>query len=264
MNRLEFISSKDNSLFKELKRLKEKKYRMKEGKFLVEGFRFVEEALESDFSLSHIILSESSRGKYEKSGLESKVKTHTKTYTLSETLFKTLTDTENPQGILAVVESKIREIEDRLGFYILADRVQDPGNMGTIIRTAHAAGALGIITTEGTVDIYNDKTLRSTMGSIFYIPILENKNLDFLKNLKEKGYDFLVSSLESENNIYDLNLKNKKLVVCIGNEGNGISKEVFNLGSENFKIPMPGGAESLNAAIAAGVIMFEIVRQNVI
>ncbi|GAA0718333.1 RNA methyltransferase [Clostridium malenominatum] len=261
---MEFIASKDNSLFKELKRLKEKKHRVKEGKFLVEGFRFVEEALNSDFTLSHIILSESSKDKYVELELKNRVKDHTKIYVLGEALFKTLSDTENPQGILAVLENKKREIEDNFGFYVLADRVQDPGNMGTIIRTAHAAGALGVITTEGTVDIYNDKTLRSTMGSIFYIHILENKDLDFLKSLKEKGYNFLVSSLESKNNIYDLNLKNKKLVICIGNEGNGISQEVFKLGDENFKIPMPGGAESLNAAIAAAVIMFEIVRQNTI
>lgn len=259
---MEFISSKDNSLIKELRKLKEKKYRIREGRFIVEGFRFVEESIDSSFNVTHIIINESSKDKYNEWELNDKVKAHTKVYMVSEPLFKSISSTESPQGILAIVENKSMDIEDKVGFYVLADRVQDPGNMGTIIRTAHAAGALGVITTEGTVDVYNEKTLRSTMGSIFYIPILENKDLNFLNDLKKKGYKFLVSSLESKNNIYDLNLKNQKSVICIGNEGKGISEEVFSLGDENFKIPMPGGAESLNAAVAAAVIMFEIVRQN--
>ncbi|MEW9095071.1 MAG: RNA methyltransferase [Clostridiaceae bacterium] len=260
---MEIISSKDNVIIKEIKKLKERKYRNEEKKFLVEGFRFVEEALDSNFIVSHIFINERSKDKFYQLGINNKIKENTKVYTLTESIFRRVSNTESPQGIIALVQNKEIAIEDKEGFYVLVDKVQDPGNLGTIIRTAHAAGALGVITMEGTVDVYNDKTLRSTMGSVFYIPILENKDLTFIKNLKEKEYKFLVSSLESKNNIYDLNLKNEKVVICIGNEGKGISEEVFNLGDKNFKIPMPGGAESLNAAVAAAVIMFEIVRQNV-
>lgn len=257
------ISSKDNAIIKEIKKLKERKYRNEEKKFLVEGFRFVEEALDSNFTVSHIFINEKSKDKFYQLAINNKIKENTKVYMLTESIFKRVSNTESPQGIIALVQNKEIAIEGKKGFYVLVDKVQDPGNLGTIIRTAHAAGALGVITMEGTVDVYNDKTLRSTMGSVFYIPILESKDLTFIKSLKEKGYKFLVSSLESKNNIYDLNLKNEKLVICIGNEGKGISEEVLNLGDENFKIPMPGGAESLNAAVAAAVIMFEIVRQNV-
>ncbi|WP_315117475.1 RNA methyltransferase [uncultured Clostridium sp.] len=259
---MEVISSKDNVIIKDIKKLKERKYRDKEKKFLVEGFRFVEETLDSNFTVSYIFINEKSKDKFYQLGINNKIEENTKVYILTDSIFKKISNTENPQGIIAVVQNKEIAIEDKEGFYVLVDKVQDPGNLGTIIRTAHAAGALGVVTMEGTVDVYNDKTLRSTMGSVFHIPILDSRDLTFIKSLKEKGYKFLVSSLESRNNIYDLSLKNEKVVICIGNEGKGISEEIFNLGDENFKIPMPGGAESLNVAVAAAVIMFEIVRQN--
>lgn len=259
---MDTIISKDNSIIKEIKKLKERKYRREENKFLVEGFRFVSEALESDFNVSEIFLCDNSLEKYKNFNIDDKIKSNTKVYLLSEKVFKTISSTDTPQGIIAVVHNKDLNISDRNGFYVLVDRIQDPGNMGTIIRTAHAAGALGIVVTKGTVDIYNEKTLRSTMGSIFHVPILEDNNFDVVNSLINKGFKLLASSLQSDKNFYQLPLKDNKIIICIGNEGNGISDEIYDISHETFKIPMPGGAESLNAGVAASIIMFEVVRQN--
>ena len=258
---MEHIQSKDNLLIKEIKKLKEKKYRLISNMFLVEGFRFTEEALESDFEVVHIFISAKGESKFESSSVKNKLQENTKVYSLSDSLFKGICDTDNPQGIIAVVRNKPVEIKYDHGFYMLADKIQDPGNMGTIIRTAHAAGALGVIITKGTVDIYNEKTLRSTMGSIFKIPVIEDKDLTLVQKLKNSGFKLVTSSLDTDKNFYDIDLK-EKVIISVGNEGNGISAEVYEISDFKIKIPMPGGAESLNAAVAASIMMYEVVRQK--
>lgn len=255
------IESRENSLIKDIKKLHKKKYRLEKGQFLVEGFRFVQEALESSFCVPYLIISEKFQDKYYSLNMDNIVDKDTRVYLVKDNIFKELCSTDNPQGIIGVVNNKKIEIEDKDGFYVLVDKVQDPGNMGTIIRSAHASGALGIIVTKGTVDLYNDKTLRSTMGSIFNIPIIEDNSFEDIKKLKNNGFKFIVSSLDTKNNFYDIDLTGK-VVICIGNEGNGISDEIYSIGDEKVKIPMPGGAESLNAAVAASIMMYEIVRQN--
>lgn len=258
---MNLIESKDNSLIKDIKKLNKKRYRAEHGQFLIEGFRFVEEALKSTFKVPYIFISETSLDKYRSFGIEKLIQHDTKVNCIKASLLKELCNTENPQGILAVVNNKKVEIENKEGFYVLVDKVQDPGNMGTIIRSAHATGALGVIITKGTVDVYNDKTLRSTMGSIFNIPVIEDENFEVVKDLKKNGFKLLVSSLDTENNFYDLDLTSK-VIISVGNEGNGISEELYELNDEKVKIPMPGGAESLNAAVAASVMMYEAVRQK--
>ncbi|MBM7870070.1 TrmH family RNA methyltransferase [Clostridium pascui] len=258
---MERITSKDNSSIKEVRKLKEKKHRSFNKKFLVEGFRFVEEAIKSNFYIEELFIAEEALEKFYKYNFKYNIMEYTKIYSVEDKLFKTIGNTENPQGILAIARYKDTKIKDTDGFYILADRIQDPGNMGTIIRSAHAAGALGVILTKGTVDVYNDKTLRSTMGSIFHIPIIEDTDLSITKTLQNNQFKILVSSLEESQDFYDINL-NKNIIICVGNEGSGISDEILKLSDEKFKIPMPGKAESLNVAVAASVMMFERVRQN--
>lgn len=258
---MEYILSKDNLLVKDIKKLKEKKYRMSSNMFLVEGFRFTREALNSNFEVVNIFISASGEAKYESSSMEDKLQKNTKVYGVSDSLFKSVCDTDNPQGILAVVRSTLVEIKYDYGFYMLADKIQDPGNMGTIIRTAHAAGALGVIITKGTVDIYNDKTLRATMGSIFKIPVIYDENLSLVQKLKSDGFKLITSSLDTDNNFYDIDLT-QKVIISVGNEGNGICEDVYNMCDIKVKIPMPGGAESLNAAVAASIMMYEAVRQK--
>jgi len=258
---LEYIQSKDNLLIKEIRKLKEKRHRVSSNMFLVEGFRFVEEALCSGFEVVHIFISARGEVKFENSSMKDKLQGNTKVYGVSDSLFKNICDTDNPQGIIASVRNKPVEIKYDNGFYMLADKIQDPGNMGTIIRTAHAAGALGVILTKGTVDIYNEKTLRATMGSIFKIPVIYDNDLSIVQKLKNSGFKLVTSSLDTDKNFYDIDLKGK-IIISVGNEGKGISQEVYDICDLKIKIPMPGDAESLNAAVAASIMMYEVVRQK--
>jgi len=258
-----YIESKDNKLYKTIKKLKDKKHRMKERKYILEGFRLTEEAVKAKVDIEYIIITENNIENLEESNLLRNI-SKGETIVISESLFMTLSSTENPQGILAV--AKIKNIKENLkgGFYVVCDKVQDPGNLGTIIRTSHAAGVDGIILTKGTADIYNDKTIRSTMGSIFYIPIYyDDSDFTLIKKLKEEGVALVTTSLEESKNFFSENLKGK-VMLAVGNEGNGISNELFNLADKKVKIPMPGGAESLNVAVATAIILFEKVRQNLL
>ncbi|EHK2427051.1 RNA methyltransferase [Clostridium perfringens] len=252
------IESKNNNLFKEIKKLKEKKYRIKSNKYLIEGLRFVEEAIKSKVSIDSIIFTESFKEKNPELFL--KINENIKLIQMNEALLKQLCSTENPQGIVGVINMQNKELKSG-ELVVLVDKVQDPGNMGTIIRTAHAAGAAGIVMTKGTVDIYNDKTLRSTMGSIFYIPIVEDDSLDFVKSLKKEGYKLVVSSLQGKNNFFEENLQGK-VMIAVGNEGNGVSDEVYDIADIKVKIPMPGEAESLNVAVATSIMIYEKIRQS--
>ncbi len=248
-------------LIKETKKLKEKRFRVEKSQFLVEGFRFVEEALTSDFQVPYVFLSEESLDRWQSFKLGDKLQSISKLYIVKEPIIKLLSATETPQGVIAVVNQKNTHLKYTEGFYILTDKLQDPGNMGTIIRSAHASGAAGVIVTKGTVDIYNEKTLRSTMGSIFNIPVIEDKDLSFIDNLRDNGFKLIVSSLEDSKNFYDINLTGN-IIIAIGNEGSGISEEIYKLADLKVKIPMPGNAESLNAGAAASIMMFEAVRQK--
>ena len=258
-----YIESKDNSLFKNIKKLKERRFRDKEGFFILEGLRLIEEAIKANMEIEHIIISKDYEDKFE-AFLKKNNNLYNKINFLSNNLFMQVASTENPQGIIAVVKKKNNENTLNGDFYLICDKVQDPGNLGTIIRTAHAAGANGIILTKGTVDIYNDKTIRSTMGSIFYIPIFyDDKNYTIIKSLKEDGFSLVATSLAESKNFFEEDLRGKT-ILAVGNEGNGISDELFELADKKVKIPMPGGAESLNVSIATSIILFEKVRQNMI
>lgn len=256
-----FIESRDNNLFKNTKKLKERKNRNKNNKYIIEGFRLVQEAFKANVDIDHLIVTKDGSEKMNHF-LSDYISDNIKTYQVSDNLFKELVSTENPQGILAVINMNIKLIDSNGSFYLLCDKLQDPGNLGTIIRTAHAAGVQGIILTKGTVDIYNEKTIRSTMGSIFYIPVhYDDDNLSLVKNLKNEGFKLVVTSLDTDKDFFQEDLGGK-VVLTVGNEGNGVSEEVLTLADTKVKIPMPGNAESLNVAIATSVIMYEKVRQD--
>ncbi|MFU7514858.1 TrmH family RNA methyltransferase [Clostridium sp. HCS.1] len=258
-----YIESKDNNLFKNIKKLKERRFRDKEGLFILEGFRLIEEAIKAKMEIENIIISKDYEQKFQEFLLNN-IDLNKKTYFLANNLFMQVASTENPQGIIAVVKKKNNQKTLKGDFYLICDKVQDPGNLGTIIRTAHAAGVNGIILTKGTVDIYNDKTIRSTMGSIFYIPIFyDDENYSIIRSLKEDGFSLVATSLAESKNFFEEDLKGKT-ILAVGNEGNGISNELFELADKKVKIPMPGGAESLNVSIATSIILFEKVRQNLI
>ncbi|MHC6180728.1 TrmH family RNA methyltransferase [Clostridium sp. JNZ X4-2] len=258
---MNIIKSRDNLQVKQARKLMEKKYRIENKKFLIEGFRFVREALNSSFRVSAIFLSDSFYDKWEKTFMEEKIGYRSSVYIVTDEVLKSISSTESPQGVAAVVENTQLSPKNTGGFYVLADRIQDPGNMGTIIRSSHAAGALGVIITKGTVDIYNEKTLRSTMGSVFYIPIIQDTDLEKTKTLKQEGFKLIASSLDADTNFYNTNLK-QKIIFAVGNEANGLSEDIEQIADIKARIPMPGKAESLNAAVAVSIMMFEAVRQN--
>lgn len=254
-----YIESKDNTIYKETKKLKERKNRNKQKKYLIEGFRLVEEALKAKANIETIFYIEDIEEKA--INIINKYNYKGKIFKLNKSLFLEICETENPQGLLAVVLMNNTNAVLNGEFYLLCDKVQDPGNLGTIIRTAHASGIDGVILTKGTVDIYNDKTIRSTMGSIFYVPIIQDENLNVIRELKEKGFSIVATSLEGKNDFFDEDLTGR-VVITVGNEGNGVSQEVYDISDKKVKIPMPGGAESLNVGVATSIILYERVRQT--
>lgn len=261
---MQVITSKDNELVKNIKKLKEKKYRDINNQFIVEGIKIVAEAIEENADIDCIVVCEDcvNDGSIDKKLLYEIAKF--KCVYVTEKIFNTLTDVTNPQGILAVINrnNENNNIDYNADFIVVLDGIQDPGNLGTILRTVDSANLKQIIVSKETADSFNPKVVRSTMGGIFRVNILKSDNLiETLKELQKQGFEVVVTSLDTTNNIYDINY-NKKVVV-IGNEANGVSKEVQELADKKVIIPMLGKTESLNAGVAAGIMIYEYVRQNI-
>ena len=248
------ISSKDNSTIKEIKKLKEKKYR--KNMFIVEGIKMLEEAIAEKQNIYIIVIKEGVSLNIDLSNYN--------VLTVTENVFNILTDVENPQGVLAVISKREdKEIDVNADYIIALDGLQDPGNLGTIIRTLDSANLKQILVSKDTVDSYSPKVIRSTMGSIFRVNIIETDNLkESLKSLKQKGFETIVTSLDATESIYDIDY-NKKIVV-IGNEANGVSKEIQEIADKKVKIPMLGKTESLNASVATGIMVYEYVRKKLL
>lgn len=259
------ITSTSNAKIKRLVNLKKKrKLRDTEKVFLVEGIRMFREAPED--KIREIYVTESFLNRQNKLIEEKSRMSGATVEILSDTVFEYASDTKTPQGILSVVRQmdyNIEEIarEDRPLLLVL-DNLQDPGNLGTIVRTAEGAGVTGILMSKDCVDIYNPKTIRSTMGSIYRMPFVYEENfLEAIKVLKEKGIHTYAAHLEGAC-VYDAEDYREGSAFFIGNEGNGLRDEVAQLAERYIKIPMCGQVESLNAAIAASVLMFEAARQR--
>jgi len=258
---MERIESRDNLLIRDIKKLKDKKWREKTGRFIVEGLRFTIESLKSSFPVPYIFILESKEEKINGSGLYESLNPDTKVYILSSKAFNELKGTESSQGIIAVVCFH-DFIKEGAGFFILCDKIQDPGNLGNIIRCGHAFNCSGIILTSGTADPYNEKTLRSTMGSIFKVPVIKDSELTFTRNLKEKGYSLISASLKGSCDLDKTKLPEKS-IIALGNEGNGISDEIYSISDILVKINMLGDSESLNVSSAASIIIYEYAKQNI-
>ena len=174
-----------------------------------------------------------------------------------------MVDTENTQGILGVLKYKERDLINNISkdnkFVLILDRIQDPGNMGTIIRTADSAGVDAIILLKGCVDIYNPKVIRSTMGSIFDMNIIHATQYETVDFLKQNGFNIVSSYLQTDNYYHETNYEGK-IALVIGNEANGINDDLISKSDKLIKIPIYGKAESLNAAISAAILMYEIKK----
>ncbi|PNT93528.1 23S rRNA (guanosine(2251)-2'-O)-methyltransferase RlmB [Clostridium thermosuccinogenes] len=263
---MNIITSSQNPVVKEVKSLKIRKHRDEKGLFFIEGTRFVEEALKEKAGICKIVITDAFHSNPANGELLNRIKSAGyETYILSDRLFREISDTENPQGILAVIRRKTYSLEDILSgssFLLILDSLQDPGNLGTIIRTADAAGVDGVILSKGSVDLYNPKVLRSTMGSVFHVPALYADDLTkAIGIVKSAGFKVYAAHLKGKTSYFNVDLK-KNIAVIIGNEANGIREEVAEQADMLVKIPMSGKAESLNASVAAGLLMYEVVRSR--
>lgn len=246
---MEHITSLKNPKVTAWKALKDRKGRRESGYFLVEGRKMVEEALASAFDVETVLVQE---GMELPDGLTMPV------YELPAHVLAAVCDTKTPQGIAAVVRMKE---QSALGKHIVVlDGVQDPGNVGTIIRTADAAGLDGVLLSNQCADVFSPKVLRATMGSIFRMNLRTTDDLPGeLTKLREKGYSILSSQLDGTP-FYEREKVAERFALIIGNEGNGVSEQVQQTATHQVRLPMRGGAESLNAAIAAAIMMYELMR----
>lgn len=240
------ITSVQNSVIKNIKKLHQKKYRKQTNQFLVEGHHLVNEAYMSEFTIDKLIIRADT-------DLPEWAKKQSVLYVTDE-VFEVITQTETPQGIAAVV-NKYEFINEKEGHVLLLDAIQDPGNLGTIIRTAEAAGFRKVVLGQGTVDPYNDKVLRATQGSIFYIPIIESEITKEISKLKENDYEIWAATLENST-VYYKEKVTSLVGLIIGNEGAGINSALVEESDKNVKIPIYGRTESLNAGIASGILMY--------
>ena len=279
---MEIISSKDNKKIRYIRSLLEKgNIRKKSKAFVAEGIKLVDEALEYGKVLE-VVCSESLYGEIISGDLSgnrllaendknitSYVKKGSSLLVVSDTVFKSMSETKTPQGILAVAEMPDYRLLDK-GFLeqaytkngkiklLVLEDTADPGNLGTIMRTAEAAGVTGVIMGKGTVDIFNPKVVRSTMGSIFRLPFVYVEDVKAtIKELKKMGISFYAAHLKGKKSYKDIKYSDKSAIL-VGNEARGLSNEVAEFADNYVIIPMSGKVESLNAAVAAALMMYEV------
>ncbi len=259
------ITSAANAKIKQVIQWQSKaKERRRDNVYVVEGFKMFEEAPAEQ--IKEVYLSEEAEQRArEKKELSEKLAL-TGYETVAGDLFRKMSDTQTPQGILTVLRQPEYRLEELItpknALLIVLEDLQDPGNLGTIIRTGEGAGITGVIMTSRTVDIFNPKTIRATMGSIYRVPFVYVENLtETLQKIHEHGIHTYAAHLKG-NTYYDMFSFREPTAFLIGNEGNGLQKETADMAEQYLKIPMEGQVESLNAAIATSLLMYEAHRQR--
>lgn len=266
------ITSTSNQRVKQIVQWQTKaKQRRQDGVFLAEGLKMYEEAppeLIREVYLTQSLLQhlESSKGAYDKAHTIEEKLSRTGYETVTEEVFGRMSDTRTPQGILTVLSRPSCGLEQLLQgdkpLLVLLEDIQDPGNLGTILRTGEGAGITGVIMSSQTVDIYNPKTIRATMGSVYRVPFLYVEDMAAaIGALREKGIHVYAAHLQGQT-YYDSFDFREGTAFLIGNEGNGLRQETARLADSYLKIPMEGQVESLNAAIAASLLVYEAHRQR--
>ena len=250
---MEKITSNDNLKIKHIKKLLDnKKYRRECGEYIAEGARWISDAYFHKPGLfAGIFVKESCAVKFAEL-LEGKENV----YTVLDAVFDKISDTGHSQGILAVLRILTAKENPQSPYCLYLDSIRDPGNLGTVIRTAAAAGFNDIVL-DGCADAYNPKTVRSTMSALIKANLFEQENL--IPILKQNGYKILAADMNGEN-IFTLSQKPDKIVLIIGSEADGIRPELKSLADKTVSIPMQN-TESLNAAVSAGIIMYQLNRR---
>ena len=255
---MEVITSAQNSKLKLARALLGRpKERREEGAFVAEGVRLVEEAVNARWPIRFVLYDAtlSERGKSQVEGLKSR---GVEVEEVTPELMKSFSDTETSQGILAILELTQLPITNYPKFILIPDQIRDPGNLGTLIRSAHAAGVDAVLVPPETTDPFAPKVVRAGMGAHFKIPILSMSWEDMVGKLA--GLQVYLADMDGES-CWETNLR-QPLALIVGSEAEGASESARNLASQRIKIPMAGGTESLNAAVAGSVLMFEVMRQR--
>jgi TrmH family RNA methyltransferase len=260
------ITSKDNSSIKHLRSLADPKYRKKEKAFLIEGVKMVEEALRDNLGVKMVVASPSLVQHHGKGVLKLAESRPVEILWVTERIMDTISESKTPQPVMAVVQTKEHSEEDLLaqgsGLILLAHQLQDPGNLGTIIRTAEAVGASGVAISTNTVDPFNPKAIRASMGSILHLPIVHIVDVSaFIKACKKKGYQTVATVLRGDKTHFDIDLR-KPTVLILGQEGAGLPQVIMPDIDLHVRIPMAATIDSLNVATAAAVILYEALRQK--
>ena len=257
MNSFKEISSKDNTLIKHISKLqKDASYRKEKGQFVAEGLRVCKDCIENNITFDTLILSES----FLKKGLEIDeiIANSVEKILVKDYIFDKISDTKNPQGIIGVgkVPCYLYESLNKNGKYIALENISDPTNLGAVSRTAEALGIDGIIISSDSCDPYSPKALRASMGTLLRLPIYIFE--DFLSKIKNSGMDIFACVVNQGEDIKEQDFSNG-CIVMIGNEANGLTEDAKTIG-KNITIKMEGKAESLNAAVAAAIAMWELKR----
>lgn len=257
-----YISSKQNNLVKFVRGLRDKRNREKEGCYVIEGVKSVLEAVTAGAIPLNLVISEHGDKNFLLKDVLSRLDKSVKINRVTDEVMDYMSETDTPQGVMAVFvlpEAALSSISiSESSLLVVIDAVQDPGNVGTIIRTADAFGIQAVILTKGCADVYNSKTLRSSMGSIFHIPVVRDaETVDLVSFLKENKV-FVAATTLAENSVTLPEIKfSKPVALVFGSEGSGVSPEIIANSDVLVKIPIPGLAESLNVAVASGIVLYE-------
>ncbi|KAF0111695.1 MAG: RNA methyltransferase TrmH family [Chloroflexi bacterium] len=258
----QIVSTKNQHVQQVRELLTKKSAREKTGQFIVEGVRLSEEALNSGIVPIKVFYSETLSPR----GLELVQKASasgSSVLFVTSNVMDALSETETAQGLIMVVQNLPKQLPDNLDFIIVVDQLRDPGNLGTVLRTAVAASAQAVLITPGSVDPYSPKVVRAAMGAHFSVPIISSSWAKILSLCKNRRLPLRIMLAESERGtpLWQVDLK-QPIAIVIGGEAEGVSEEVRADADTLINIPMPGGSESLNAAVAASIILFEVVRQR--
>jgi len=257
------ITSPDNQLLKKIRALGQRSGRQRSGLFLLEGAKLVNEAFAKDLPVRDVLVSQT----FLKSGLGACQGTNiTAVSVVDDKLFKEVSGTETPEGILAVGEIPRHNLNEivsgKAPLVLLAVAIQDPGNLGTMIRTAHASGASGVVLSKGCVDPYNAKVVRAAAGALFSLPLVADLSAEeAIKSLKDKGIKVVACDPAAPDPYWGLDMTGP-LAIAVGNEGQGFSEAVLALADSKTQVPMQDGCESLNAAITAAIVLFSARQQR--
>jgi len=255
------ITSKSNPLIVETAKLKSLKYRQETGLFLIEGIKVIEMALGSAQSVQKFFVDEDKEDTF--LNIIEKAETNgVKIISVSSQVAQKLAFGKTTQGVFATVKMSNLKSDEANGSLIVAcEDISDPGNMGTIIRTADAVGVTSIILSHGCVDVYNDKVVRASMGSLFNVKTITSDDFrNDISCLKDKGYFAACGHLEGDD--FFSRKQHEKNVLIIGNEARGVSEDIRDICDGKWRLPMKGDAESLNAAVAAGIMMYDIMKDS--